>query len=324
MLGKVFGQLFETRGTSFNENRVLTRSGRELLIEWHGRVVVDEKGDVDYFYGVGIDVTSQRKMRDALLRSQQRLGLHFQQAPLGMIEWDTNFRVVDWNPAAERIFGWTRQEAMGQEGQALMVAPAVRPYVAEIWQEVLGAKGAVQAANENVTKDGRTIVCEWSNTTLVNEDGEVVGVASLVNDITERSHAEDALRERERSQAETIQQLSAPVLDLWHSVLAMPVIGVIDEARAGRMMESLLEAIVERGARFSILDLTGATAMDASIATHISDMVRATGLVGSECIVSGLSPAMAKTLAELDVPLSVRTFASLQAALRYAIRATKG
>ena len=323
-LGLVFSQLVETRGTAFHENRVLTRSGREILVEWHGRAMVDENGALDYFYGVGIDVTSQRRIRDALLRTQQRLALHFQQAPLGMIEWDTEFRVIDWNPAAEKIFGWSRQEAMGQHGQDLVVPPAFRPYVDDIWQQILHAKGAVQASNENVTKDGRTIVCEWSNTALVDEDGEIVGVASLVNDVTDRTRAEEALRERERTQAETIEQLSAPVLDLWEGVLAMPVVGVIDEGRAGRMTMALLEAIVAKGARFSILDMTGATAMDASIATHVGDMVRATRLIGSECLVSGLGPAMARTLAELDVPLSVRSFASLQAALRYAIRATKG
>lgn len=323
-LGKVFAELATSHGTAFNENRVLTRSGREILVEWHGRAILDENGKLDYFYGVGIDVTAQRKLRDALLRSQQRLALHFQQAPLGMIEWDTEFRVVDWNPAAERIFGWSREEAAGQYGQNLMVPVPVRPYVADIWQQILQAKGAVQATNENITKDGRTIVCEWCNTALIDEEGAIVGVASLVNDVTDRTRAEEALRERERAQAATIEQLSAPVLDLWEGVLAMPVVGVVDDARAARMTQSLLDEIVAKAARFSILDLTGATAMDASIATHVGDMVRATRLVGSECLVSGLGPAMARTLAELDVPLSVRTFGSLQAALRFAIKATRG
>ena len=323
MIRTVFAELASSRGTTFNENRVLTRSGRELSIEWHGRPVFDEKGAFKYFYGVGIDVTAQKRVREALFRSQQRLALHFQQAPFGMIEWDPDFRVVDWNPAAEAIFGWSREEALDQHGQDLMVPPAVRPYVAEIWEQIKQAKGPVRALNQNVTKDGRTITCEWTNTALVDEGGHFVGVASLVNDVTERAKEEEGLRERERTQAATIEELSAPVLDLWEGVLAMPVVGSIDAKRAARMTENLLDAVVRSGARFAILDLTGASTMDASIAAHLGDMVRATGLVGSECLVSGLGPGMARTLVDLDVPLSVKTFGSLRAALRHAIRAAR-
>jgi rsbT co-antagonist protein RsbR len=322
-LAKVFKDLVQARGTTYNENRVLTRSGRELLVEWHGRSMVDKRGAFEYFFGVGIDVTAQKRLRDALNRSQQRLALHFQQAPFGMIEWDNEFRVVDWNPAAERIFGWTHAEALGKYGQDLVVPVPIRPYVADIWQQILEAKGAVHAYNENVTKDERTIICEWFNTALVDDEGRVVGVSSLVNDVTERHKAEEDLRKRERAQAATIEQLSAPVIDLWDGVLALPVTGAVDEARAGRMTENMLEAIVSSGARFSILDMTGATEMDAALAQHVGDMVRAASLVGSECLVSGLSPAMARALALLDVPLGVKTFGTLRAALRHAIRAAR-
>ncbi|MDI1480882.1 PAS domain S-box protein [Polyangium sp. y55x31] len=323
MLRRVFGELVSSRGTTYNENRVITRSGRELLVEWHGRPVYDDDGAFKYFYGVGIDVTGQRRIRDALYRSQQRLALHFQQAPIGMVEWDTDFRVVDWNPAAEAIFGWSREEVLGHYGQDLMVPPDARMYVADVWEQIKQAKGPVRGFNQNLTKDGRLITCEWTNTALVDEDGQVVGVASLVADVTDRVKEEEAARERERAQAATIEQLSAPVLDLWAGVLAMPVVGGIDAARATRMTESLLEAIVRSSARFAILDLTGASTMDASIASHLGDMIRATGLIGSECLVSGLGPAMARTLVELGVPLSVKTFGSLQAALRHAIRASR-
>lgn len=322
-LRRVFGELVSSRGTTYNENRVLTRSGRELLVEWHGRPVYDDDGAFKYFYGVGIDVTGQRRIREALFRSQQRLALHFQQAPIGMVEWDTDFRVVDWNPAAEAIFGWSREEVLGHYGQDLMVPPEARAYVADVWEQIKQAKGPVRGFNQNATKDGRLITCEWTNTSLVDEDGQVVGVASLVADVTERMKEEEAARERERAQAATIEQLSAPVLDLWEGVLAMPVVGGIDATRATRMTESLLEAIVRSSARFAILDLTGASTMDASIASHLGDMIRATGLIGSECLVSGLGPAMARTLVELGVPLSVKTFGSLQAALRHAIRASR-
>lgn len=322
-VGQIFQRLTSTEKATLNENHVVSRQGKELLVEWHGRPIFDAQSRLQYFYGVGIDVTEQRRTQNDLLRSQQRFALHFKQSPLGMIEWDREFRVTDWNPAAERIFGYTREEALGKFGQDLVVPEAVRPYVKDVWQQLLDSRGAVNAHNENVTKDGRTIVCEWSNTTLVDASGEVVGVASLVNDVTDRKRAEDDLRERERAQAATIAQLSVPIIDLWDGILALPIVGTIDETRAVRMTEALLEAIVHNGTRFAILDLTGATATDGSIANHLGDMIRAARLVGSECLVSGLGPALARTLVELDVHLSVRTFGSLRAALRHAMRSAR-
>jgi rsbT co-antagonist protein RsbR len=117
----------------------------------------------------------------------------------------------------------------------------------------------------------------------------------------------------------TIEQLSAPVIDLWEGVLALPIMGAVDEARASRMTESLLHAIVQSGASFTVVDLTGVTAMDAATASHITSMVRAAGLVGTQCLISGIRPAMARTLVDLDASLGVETFGTLRAALRRAI-----
>jgi len=320
LLGNIFQRLSTRDRSTLNENHVVARDGREILVEWHGRPIFNDEGRLQFFYGVGFDVTEQRRTQNDLLRSQQRLALHFKQSPLGMIEWDREFRVTDWNPAAERIFGYSREEALGKYGQDLVVPEPVRPYVADVWQQLLDSRGAVNAHNENITKDGRTIVCEWSNTTLIDSTGEVVGVASLVNDVTDRKKAEEDLRERERAQAATIEQLSVPIIDIWEGILALPIVGKIDESRAVRMTEALLEAIVRNGTRFAILDLTGATAVDATIANHLGDMIRATRLVGSECFVSGLGPEIARKLVEFDIALSVRTFGSLRAALRQAIR----
>lgn len=135
---------------------------------------------------------------DALRQSAQRLSLHFYQTPLGVIEWDLEFRVTRWNPAAERIFGFTEEEARGRTAAELIVPAAVRPHVDRVWRALLERKGGTRSTNENVTKDGRTIVCEWYNTPLVDATGQVIGVTSQVEDIT-----------KERQAAEEIRQLNA-------------------------------------------------------------------------------------------------------------------
>jgi len=66
MLSRIFEQLVNRRAATLNENRVLTRQGEELLVEWHGRPVFRENGDLDYFFGVGIDITERRRLEEKI------------------------------------------------------------------------------------------------------------------------------------------------------------------------------------------------------------------------------------------------------------------
>jgi PAS domain S-box-containing protein len=134
-------------------------------------------------------IQSDEKLRDM----QQKLTLHFQQTPLGVIEWNKNFEVVAWNPAAENIFGYSHDEAIGKRAVDLLIPAEVIPQVDIIWQELLKNKGGMRSTNKNITQNGHTITCEWYNTPLVNEFNEVIGVASLVVDISENIQSKNEL-----------------------------------------------------------------------------------------------------------------------------------
>lgn len=126
---------------------------------------------------------------EELRRVVQRLRLHVDQTPLGVIEWDTEFHIVAWNPAAERIFGYTAEEAIGRN-VCFIVPEAYRRQMDVMLRQLLAKQGGERITNQNVTKDGRTIYGEWYNTALVDADGKVIGAASLVEDITERKEVE--------------------------------------------------------------------------------------------------------------------------------------
>jgi PAS domain S-box-containing protein len=147
------------------------------------------------------------QQKEALVRSRQRLALYAQQTPLAMIEWNTDFRVVDWNPAAERIFGFSREEAIGRDAPGMLVPESARAAVDALWQGVLSRKATARLTNENSTKDGRTIVCDWYNTAVVDNEGGVIGVVSLAEDITARRQADVELRESRQRMADIIQFL---------------------------------------------------------------------------------------------------------------------
>ncbi len=126
------------------------------------------------------------QQNDLNTENQLRLNLHFEQTPLAVIEWDTNFNVVKWNPSAERIFGYSEEEAKNKSALGLIVLSSDKSYINQLFEQLLSREGGRRSTNKNLRKDGKIITCEWYNNPLVNDDGELIGVASLVEDITER------------------------------------------------------------------------------------------------------------------------------------------
>ncbi|MGF1936645.1 MAG: PAS domain-containing sensor histidine kinase [Nostoc sp. ChiQUE02] len=136
------------------------------------------------------DITEYKQAEAELRGSQQRLALLIEQTPLAIIEWNSNFEIQTWNRAAERIFGYTTEEMLGNRFE-MIVPENARKHVNEIITALLTQCGGSFSVNNNLTKDGRTMVCEWYNNPLVAPDSQVIGVASMVLDITERKRAEE-------------------------------------------------------------------------------------------------------------------------------------
>ena len=146
-------------------------------------------------------VVEREQMDSVLSNSKQRLSLHREQAPLGVIEWTTGFKFVDWNPAAERIFGYTKKEVMGKHITENILPESARPAVDKVWKDLMNKTGGTHSINENRRKDGKIIICEWNNTALVDEDGVVIGVASFVEDITNRRMQEEQMMQNQKMDA---------------------------------------------------------------------------------------------------------------------------
>jgi rsbT co-antagonist protein RsbR len=126
------------------------------------------------------------------------------------------------------------------------------------------------------------------------------------------------------TQAAAIRELSTPIMDIWDDVLLLPIVGVLDTRRSADVMSNLLEAIVHKKSKYVILDISGVEIVDTRTADYLIKVVRASRLLGTRCVLTGLSPAVAQTLVEIGADLSeVTTLRSLRDGLRHCLAGTR-
>jgi PAS domain S-box-containing protein len=134
-----------------------------------------------------------RERDDLLARLQQQ----FQRMPIACIVCDAELRIIDWNPAAERVFGYSREEVLGRNGYTLLLSTKDQDNLSDVIRRVADGVMLTHVIRTHVTKSGRVISCEWHNTPLRDAEGRVTGVLTMADDITARSDAEEKLRQSE-------------------------------------------------------------------------------------------------------------------------------
>jgi rsbT co-antagonist protein RsbR len=135
-----------------------------------------------------------------------------------------------------------------------------------------------------------------------------------------RSELEDKLLVVEKQRV-AIRELSTPIIELWEGVICLPVVGIMDTARSAEMTSSLLQAIVDKNTRYTIIDITGIDVMDTSTVDHFMRMAKSIKLLGAECALTGISPHIAQTVVNMGMDLGeIATQRSLRDALAYYVR----
>jgi PAS domain S-box-containing protein len=175
------------------EYKILHKDGSYRWMLGRGICLRDENGKAYRMAGSHVDISERKKSEEELRKANERLTFHFMQAPLGYIEWNENLEVIDWNPAAEKIFGYSKEEAMNLHAFQLIVPQEIHQEVTPVWKGILAQTGGRHYVNENVSKEGKRLICEWHNTPLKDKGGKVIGIASIVQDISERKMLEEEL-----------------------------------------------------------------------------------------------------------------------------------
>ncbi len=159
--------------------------------------------------------------------------------------------------------------------------------------------------------DGDTLADEiWTATLLLDQLG------LYTTEVYQKSREDVIVRQQQE-----MIELSTPVIQLWHGILALPLIGTLDSNRTQVIMETLLQRIVDTGSAIAIIDITGVPTVDTMVAQHLMKTVAAARLMGADCMISGIRPQIAQTMVHLGVALGdVTTKASLADAFANALQ----
>lgn len=198
----------------FQPFRIFTNNREVKWIQANLDIVRNSANEITHIQGICEDITERKKAEDLFFESSQRLKDQFNHTPLASIIWDANFKVLEWNNSAQRIFGYSAEEAKGLSVKDLITPPYFASEMKKIQEDILTVKNAHRSTNENITKSGKIITCDWYNVTLKDASGKIIGVASLADDITERINSKKLLEKSERKYRDIFEKSIDAVLIL--------------------------------------------------------------------------------------------------------------
>ncbi len=143
-------------------------------------------------------VDERQRAQEESASSLRRLSLHRQQSPLGIIEWNRHFEVVDWNPAACRIFGHVANDRSENVLNAIF-----SPEDRERFTQAADPENDCPERQEyrNRVFGGGAVSCVWYNTRLLDRENAFVGMSSIIEDISDKLRQEELLRQSQKMEA---------------------------------------------------------------------------------------------------------------------------
>ena len=163
---------------------------------------------------------------------------------------------------------------------------------------------------KRISKNGAEVWLQASYNPIMDMEGRPLKVVMFASDITAEV--------QKRSLA--LLEMSTPVTKIWHGVLFAPIVGIVDSKRAVDIMNKALASIADTRASTLLLDIGGVAVVDTAVANHLIKIAKAAVLMGCKTIISGISPAIATTIAELGIDLgSIQTTSTIESALRDSI-----
>ncbi len=197
-------RIYKSKDAFFYDAIRSHKDGRSLNVRVNAMAIHDYSGEIKGIVAIISDETEHKLIEAANLAMQEernsllrRLQLQFKNMPVGFLLTDENLNVVDWNPAAEKIFGYSREEMIGKSEYGRIISMDQTQSVQNVIRHSIVHNQTVVSRNENLHKDGRRIIVEWHNTPLRDDSGILIAMMNMAVDVTEKVEAENKLRESE-------------------------------------------------------------------------------------------------------------------------------
>jgi rsbT co-antagonist protein RsbR len=264
-------------------------------------------------------------LRAQLSTQRQRLALLeelIENSPSNISVIDHDKRILLCNRAGEIALGRPRAEFVGKTQYELFGEEVVREWEPSD-RMVVESRRPLTIENTMPLPDGVHDFLAMKFP-LINEQGQVYAIASIITDISDQKRAEQerAMLQQQviDSQQATLRELSTPLVPIADGVVAMPLVGTIDSQRAQQIIETLLEGISQRQAEMAILDITGVKVVDTHVAQALLRAAQAAALLGAQVILTGIQADVAQSLVQLGADLNrIVTRSDLQAGIAYAL-----
>ena len=289
------------------EFKRLGKGGKEIWLQASYNPVLDENGKPVRVVKFATDVTEARLQTAELEGKVQAI-----ERSQAVIEFALDGTVITANENFLRIFGYGLDEVVGRHHR-IFCDPGYAESLAyqEFWQRL--ARGEYESGEfKRLSRDGTEIWLQATYNPIYDLDGKPRKVVKFAADITDEV--------QKRSLA--LLEMSTPVTKIWDGVLFAPIVGIVDSKRSVDIMNKALTSIAETRARTLMLDIGGVAVVDTAVANHLIKIAKAAVLMGCKTIISGISPAIATTIAELGIDLgSIQTTSTIESALRESIAA---
>ncbi|MCP4703114.1 MAG: PAS domain S-box protein [candidate division Zixibacteria bacterium] len=200
LLSKVFAKLVNLNEATVNENSILTKDGRELIVEWHGQPVYDSDGRFDFFFGVGIDITERKKAEEEITKFKTISD----RANYGTAIADFEGNIIYINECFARMHGLEINEVIGRH-LSIFHTDQQMPDVNRLNKELIEKGFYPSTEIWHKKKDGSVFPTMMNATIIKNEINKPLFISASAIDITKRKIAEAELR--------TAQHFSESIID---------------------------------------------------------------------------------------------------------------
>ncbi|MES2879285.1 MAG: PAS domain S-box protein, partial [Pseudomonadota bacterium] len=191
----------------------LTKDGLPGWIDHRIDPIRDEKGEITGLMGIARDITEIKQVESTLAASEQRFQTIFEQtSSISVQGYDSHRRVIYWNPASERLYGFTREQALGRRLEDLIIPEPMRETVVRLVTD--WTQGGQAIASSNLTlqdADGKPVHVFSSHVMLRHANGEAE-MYCIDIDMAEHKRAEKALFESENLFRTMIDEIPDPVV----------------------------------------------------------------------------------------------------------------